>query len=587
MVFAPWKRLLQWRGMKPRSEAPRLHGMGLDQLPEDVRELPVGSPAALLWPSPTWARHWAPAAIEDALQAGPVMVLAQEAVWVDELLQRPGPRQAYDQRRLSVWLTSDRMVRQVRQQGWGPVLAELAQEGLTSDHALWVVGDHAWLLEQDGPHLWRMANQLRRWCARRSRPVVFGFQSVSELSEIQQSQTLQEVMLRLHNFHHTFHHIAILMQEAGHPILWVDRWSGPHGAVFQHRYGLHLDEAKGRLGYDGTWMRGHELELMEAPDQHDVIATAQAVAGQRGVPVHWRILEGLDAVAPALRHHIAATVVLHAGRAEDSEALARLIHHLRTTHPRTLKILVRENLGKLRAHSEQAFLRLGANAIIYREVGFARLLQKIRDLNMVAFKGDVPDDPTEVLTGYAPEPLRGYQPPRAFVEAVLRMVSRSAPYGLVNSLVRLPMRPQIPHLDALRACTLVRDGDLLTADHDALYLFLFACTEADLAPALERLFAVPLDHYFFSQIHDHSLGGIEALLQPLRDSGPKTLPDYSDALPSPVREAKSETFVKLEPKAQPVPSVFSAPVYNRAPPVAFPRPIGQRVLSVDVKGGHS
>lgn len=561
--------------------------MGLDQLPEDVGGLPVGSPVALLWPSPEWARYWAPAAIEDALQAGPVMVLAQDAVWVDEVLQRPRLRQAYDQRRMLVWLASGRMVKQVRQQGWSPVLAELAQEGLTSDHALWVVGDHAWLLEQDGPHLWRMAKQLRRWCAQRARPVVFGFQADRELGEIQQSQALQEVMVRLHNFHHTFHHIAVLTQEAGRPILWMDRWSGAHGAIFQHRYGLCLDDAKGRLAYDGTWMRGRELELMEAPDQHDVIVTAQAVAGQRGVPVHWRILEGLDAVAPALRHHIAATVILHAGRAEDFEALARLIHHLRTTHPRTLKILVRENLGKLRAHSEQAFLRLGANAIIYREVGFARLLQKIRELNRVAFKGDVPDDLSEVLTGYAPEPLRGYQPPRAFVEAVLRMVSRSAPYGLVHSLVRLPMRPQIPHLDALRACTLVRDGDLLTADHDALYLFLFACTEADLEQALERLFAVPLDHYFFSQVHDHSPDGIATLLQPLRDSGSKTLPDYSDAFPSPGREAKPDAFVKLEPKARSVPSTFSAPVYQGDSPVTFPRPIAQRTTLDKVKGWHS
>ena len=58
-----------------------------------------------------------------------------------------------------------------------------------------------------------------------------------------------------------------------------------------------------------------------------------------------------------------------------------MVHQLRLARPLTLKIVVRENLGKLRTHSEQALLQLGASAVVYKEVGFSRLLQLLQDIN--------------------------------------------------------------------------------------------------------------------------------------------------------------------------------------------------------------
>ena len=96
--------------------------------------------------------------------------------------------------------------------------------------------------------------------------------------------------------------------------------------------------------------------------------------------------------------------------------------------------------------------------------------------------------------------------------------------------MRLNVLAQIPHLDALRACHTSRDGDLFTADHESVYVFLFACREPDVELALNRLFTLPLTQLFSSEATDSSDTGIRAMITPLQESLRKGLFDYSAAL---------------------------------------------------------
>ena len=387
-------------------------------------------------------------------------------------------------------------------------------------------------------------------------------------------------------------HIATLHTEADRWSLGLERWNTDAGALFQTAFGLLHDGASGRLAADGTRTRGAVRELAEAVDQSEVIATRASVDGQRGVPGHWRIVDSLADMEVAAAASVAATVLIDAGQASDFEARARLVHQLRLSRPLTLKIVVRENLGKLRTHSEQALLQLGASAVVYKEVGFSRLLQLLQDINAQSHTRKVHPDYEEALDSFMPARERGYQPPAQFCALVRGMLDRTHGIGLSHSLVRLNVLAQIPHLDALRACHTSRDGDLFTADHESVYVFLFACREPDVELALNRLFTLPLTQLFSSEATDSSDTGIRAMITPLQESLRKGLPDYSAALtdsPRPGAPPAPATALEVAPVSAALPTAptsaqdapgteFRPPLPMAAGPGVRHRPIGRRAV---------
>lgn len=495
--------------------------IGIEGLPDGVGQLPPHVPVSLVAADDSSAALWFPALIEDAVAAGPVALVASSTQWADGLLRRPALQAACRTGRLRLWVLTSGLQAEVRRHGLGTLMEELERTGLQAAHALYICDAQGLLNGLSVVELARVSRQLSALCRERLRPVVLGFFP----------PLAPEVLLpALRNLCQMSMHIATLRTEADRWSLGLERWNTDAGALFQTAFGLLHDGASDRLAADGTRTRGAVRELIEAVDQSEVIATRASVDGQRGVPGHWRIVDSLADVEVAAAASVAATVLIDAGQASDFEARARLVHQLRLSRPLTLKIVVRENLGKLRTHSEQALLQLGASAVVYKEVGFSRLLQLLQDINAQSHTRKVHPDYEEALDSFMPARERGYQPPAQFCTLVRSMLDRTHGIGLSHSLVRLNVLAQIPHLDALRACRTSRDGDLFTADHEGVYVFLFACREPDVELALNRLFTLPLTQLFASEATDSSDTGIRAMVDTLQESVRKGLPDYSAAL---------------------------------------------------------
>ena len=497
-------------------------GIGIEGLPEGVNQLPAHGPIAVLASDDSSAALWLPTLLEDAVAAGPVGLVTSSTQWVDTLLRdHQTLNAAYRSGRLQLWQQSPELNDQVQRNGLTGLVEELERTGLKADQALYLCDAQALLAGLSVAQLARVSRQLSAICRERVRPVVLGFFPPMD-SEV--------VLATLRNLCQMSMHIATLRTEADRWSLGLDRWNSDAGALFQTAFGLQLNAGNGRLTTDGTRTRGAVGELIEAVDQWDVVATRASVQGQRGVPGHWRIEESLADIQVAAAASVAATVLIDAGLPAEFEARARLVHHLRLSRPRTLKIVVRENLGKLRTHSEQALMQLGASAVIYKEVGFSRLLQMLQDMNALSHTRTVHPDYEQALDMFMPVRERGYQSPTQFCSLVRSMLERTHGIGLSHSIVRLNVLPQIPHLDALRACQTSRDGDLFTADHEGIYVFLFACREPDVELALNRLFTVPMTQLFASEAMDCSEVGIRTMVDRLRESVRKGLPDYSSFL---------------------------------------------------------
>ncbi len=201
------------------------------------------------------------------------------------------------------------------------------------------------------------------------------------------------------------------------------------------------------------------------------------------------------------------------------------------------------------------------------ELGFARLLRMIASARTLVHTQPVQGTMEQVLGAFAPAHVRGYQAPAAFEQAARQMLQRSRAVGLVHSLVHLQLLPRIAHVDALKACRVLRNGDLVTADAQGLQLFLFACTPSDVPYALNNMFALPLEQLFAAQTVDSSEVGIAHALQQLRTQAAR-LPDYTVALQA---AAAAVVDLAVEPAAAPV--VAAAPAaMTLLPPMAPPPP---------------
>lgn len=512
-LLAPLRAL----GLARAAPAPAC-GMGLDGLPQGLGQLPVGTPVALAWQDRPADRLWANALLQDLLHQGPVLLLCEDEARADALLAHPPLQQAHSQGRLLVWCMAAALSRSTQTVNMAGVFDELGQAGLTPAHALVTMASVPAQLGSSVAAWLQWGRQVGNWSRRRTRPVLFVFDAWD---------SAERVLGPLRSLGAVFEHVAVLGTEPQGATLFVERWNGSDGPQMALRLGLRPDHTGQRLAYDGSLVRGPAQRLVEAPDQQRTLATRAAVAGQRGVPPHWTVVPELADVQPATQGAIAATVLLHAGSTQEHEDLMQEVFQLRVARGRALKIVVLETADKLRSNLEQALLALGANRVVYREVGFARLLRQLDELQGETFVREPATDYALVRAGFMPEALRGYLPPLAFCDSVQAMLLRSGEKGLHHSFVRLTMQPHVAHGDAIQACLALRDGDVLSADHNALYVFMFACAQTDIEPALARLFALAPTELFAEQTVYGSTDSVHTVLRALREAARKGLPDYS------------------------------------------------------------
>ena len=563
--WRPLVRQLLAPEVEPARVAPAC-GLGIDGLPQGLDQLPLGTPVALAWQDGAVDTKWVQALLQDLLQAGPLMLLAEHVQVIEPWLQQPELAQAFAQGRLKICLMAEPLLAARRPQGMPPVFDELARAGLDEAHALLVLAAPGVHLGRSVAEVQQWGRQIGRWCRRRTRPVVFAFRHWDNALQ---------VISPLHSLADVFEHVALLGSEAGHPMLYVERWNASASPLFEARFGLRSEGQ--RLVYNGSQRSGPLQRLVEAPDQYQVITTRAALAGQRGAPAQWQVLAQLEDVLDASQDAIAATLLLDGGDTAQFEPLLQLVHTLRKRHGWALKIVVRETRDKLRAHMEQALLNLGANTVVYRESGFARLLRQLDALSDATYTRPLLPDFAEARSGFMPDALRGYLQSGVFCETVQAMLERTHQPGLRHSFLRLSMHAHTAHTEAILACISQRDGDVLTADHDALYVFLFACDPTDTDPALARLFSVPPATLFAAQALYATRDGMRMALHALREAARQGAPDYSALRSNRTAASTRHGSPALAATAPPLPLQDPpAPAATRTAPTLRAQPLARR-----------
>lgn len=383
-----------------------------------------------------------------------------------------------------------------------------------------LLGAEALFSWEDPVKLREQEDALRRWLTHQGAHALFFLGSGSAEQASRQLSALRDMAL-------TFPGLATVNEEPGSCNLDLYRWMG---AAAGRRYGLRCDPEQGWQG-NGSLIDLDRQLLLDATDQHRVLVEAAAFSESRGVPPEWEVFADAAALAQAAENLVAATLVFASGQREQFLPLAEHIYTLRSTRPRSLKIFVRESGGKLRYGAEAMLLQLGANAILYRELGLSRVIQHLNSAREQLYAGKVPGSLDALFAAAEPDPLSGYLAPEHFCRSVHGMVTRSMVLGIEHCLLRFTFLPRVTHLDALNACRIVRHGDVVTADREHLYLFLFACREPDIEATLAHLFSIPVEALFSGTTLDP---GADLILTAIdffkRRAEAESLPDFSGLL---------------------------------------------------------
>lgn len=275
-----------------------------------------------------------------------------------------------------------------------------------------------------------------------------------------------------------------------------------------------------------------------APDEHRVIVCREAVAHERWIPDTWQLVDSNEAVVATAGSAVAATCIFHYAGNRDFETLAGQVHQLRRTCGSALKIVVREDQEAMRQHYELLLLNVGANLVIARRTSFARVQAMLESVQGQVFSRALPADYRTALSAVLTGSTVGYVPPAEFIDTVRAAVEQGQAIRLPHVLLRLPLLPEVAHVDALRACRLSRNGDICSADSDSVYVFFFACRLDDVDAVCRRVFTRPMDTLFLGELRCGDNDSIFAALDAFAaDAAERELPDYRAWLATAAPEA--------------------------------------------------
>jgi cellulose biosynthesis protein BcsE len=354
----------------------------------------------------------------------------------------------------------------------------------------------------------------------------------------------------------------------------IFHWFNPGGLVSNKTFPL-------RCGADGLLEVYEEVESDQqaadpAVDETQIIAVKTAFLPKETVPADWRIVEDdLEAMPALASGAVAATVVLSFTPSTNFNLIARCVFDLRKQCGARLKIVIREVNSRLRYSQETLAVRLGANLIVPAEISYVRFLSLTSMVQGQVFPHNLPASYDKALADAMPEQEQGYLAPQDFTRSVQTILERSRVLNVQNAMVRLPLAYGLQPFDALRYCTIKRDGDLCTSDEANVYVFLYACRESDIDKTLDRLFGLPVSELFSTEERYLTARGIEEGIQEFEDrrragNFPDLTAELAGVAESTVRPERTEAPVAAVEQKGP------ATVRYSAPPPAVRRPLPLR-----------
>lgn len=332
----------------------------------------------------------------------------------------------------------------------------------------------------------------------------------------------------LHGFHSAFSGVSYLSQSLGEMVWLVKFWRTGGSMVTAQSRTLRFTQ-DGALAVAFSMREVGDSKLLTR-DENRVLTTRAALEGESWVPPEWEVVADNGSMPEACRQVRGATILLDHSSVDELDVLCQVVHGLRNHCGRAVKIIVRERVVSMRHQDELLVLNLGATMVVSHKASFARFQCLMASVQGQLSARPIIEDYRTALSASLSDSVRGYLPLALFCNQVERVVERAQVLRLLHVLLQMKLRADVSHLEALRACTLRRAGDICSVKDDSLYLFLFACPIADSDAVLQKIFNGRIGFYFQDVVRHQDF--VEQITQLRADDLRNQAPDYSEMLPT-------------------------------------------------------
>ncbi|MEO6698605.1 MAG: BcsE family c-di-GMP-binding protein [Paraperlucidibaca sp.] len=279
-------------------------------------------------------------------------------------------------------------------------------------------------------------------------------------------------------------------------LLWrVTHWQTNNSRLGEARYGMG-SRKDGRLFTLGLHQQP-ENNLRGGEDAHRVLSCWNPAKFGQSTPVNWEVFHDIDElVDEVMKTAIAATVILDHTQQQAFAVLARQVHKLRIACGRRLKIVIHEVDDSLSYQQEMQLYHTGATRLLRRDLDVSESFRVISSLKGQWFWRAIEPDFDKFFAQAQPNESVGYQKPIDFAITAEEFMRVSTNTHIDSVIVRLTLRSDCPHLNALNAFRPDRPGIFITNDNEFLYLFLFACPASDVDALMAKLFTMEVGSLF-------------------------------------------------------------------------------------------
>lgn len=218
------------------------------------------------------------------------------------------------------------------------------------------------------------------------------------------------------------------------------------------------------------------------------IASPLALAGRD----HYELVASWDALVEKGLNEPNPTLVFALQHHQDLEELARTLYYLRQQRQQTLRLVVLETGPQALRRSEVELLTSSGCSLVIPKVGLARFFNLLEILHTHSDHFQLTNDLDQALQAVQAQPIRGELAIPDFVDYLDKVYVSYTVKEQRGSLVLLTPVDMLSTWQLLAQIQIQRDGDVVCATSNSVYVFLFGCEPALVNVALERLVRLPL-----------------------------------------------------------------------------------------------
>lgn len=487
---------------------------GLDSLlPGGVYALVPQSPPARY---PLWASF-----LQSACQSGQVCHVLTRSDPAD-FLQRialagwPGAQAAWQAESLRVYSMADGFAKLLFRRDVPGLTLELEYWGVKPQDSVLVDAADALLSLHDLFLATAQLSKLRAWAKDMQIPVLLNFTLAGAGAE----------KVALTGLMDYFSGLARLSSDDDGPTLTLEYWQSAAGTSAERTVLLQEIDGAYRLrrarpsrvtGVDVPGQVGEGEPALYAPTvlyvSNDPVWAQEL---QMLMQSTWKAIETVHLMPEVVVDRSTLVAVLRFDAHATLSTLAKDVHTLRVALGSQVRIVVAEHRVSLRYPNELMLLRLGADAVIRKDVELARWPKLLEGLSAQAPRPQPDLDVDTALANAAMPQGRGLVLVPAFLDEVAAATERGSRLGVPSALAVLKMRPDRSIGDAVAHTEFRRNGDFLTSDGEKLYVFFNACSITRGPEVLAQTFSVNSAEYVLGVDWMASQTDVQQCMQRLR-----------------------------------------------------------------------